>query len=92
MSKRVLFQTIQISTLFSSIQPISGATIPGQSGAGNDDNKGVLCFTQSFSITGASPSDCLGSYLGHSLGQSYPFAEMQLEYSKAPADWVKYIG
>ena len=54
--KTVLFQAIQfsISTHFSSIWPIdmtlSGATTPGQSGPGSDDNKGVLCIPQSSSI------------------------------------------
>ena len=46
---------------------LSGATTPGQSGPGSDDNKGVLCIPQSSSITGTSPSDYLVSYLGHLL-------------------------
>ena len=33
-----------------------------------DGNEGVLCLPQSSSITGTSPSDCLVSYPGHSLG------------------------
>ena len=41
---------------FSSIQPIdralSGATIPGQSGPGSNDNEGVLCIPQSSCKTG----------------------------------------
>ena len=46
-----------------------------QSGPGNDGNEGVLRIPQSSSITGASPSDCLVSYLGHSLeGGSYSSA------------------
>ena len=64
MSKTVLFQVI--STQFSSIWPIdrtvSAATTPGQSGPRNDGSEGVLHILQSFSITGASPSDCLVSY------------------------------
>ena len=89
----VLFQTIQfcIITQLSSIWPIdrtqSGATIPGQSGLGSDGNEGVLCIPQSSKITGASPSDCLVSYLGqHLLAEAYPSAEKQLVYSAAPAD------
>ena len=45
---KVLFQAIQfsISTQFSSIwlidRTLSGATTPGQSGPGSDDNEGVL--------------------------------------------------
>ena len=53
------------STQFSSIWPIdrklSDATTPGQSGPGSNG------ISQSSSITGTSPSDCLVSYLGHSL-------------------------
>ena len=65
MSKKVLFQTIQISirTEFSSIwlidRTLSGATTPGLSGPGSDGSKGVLCIPLSSSITGALPSDCL---------------------------------
>ena len=77
------------STQFSSIWPIdrtlSDATTPGQGGPESDDNKGVLCIPQTFSITGASPSDCLVSYTGHSLGESYPSAEKQSVYSTAPS-------
>ena len=81
-----------IGTQFSSICPIdralSGATTPSQSEPGSDGNEGVLYIFQSFSITGTSPSDCLVSYLGHSLARSNPFAEMQSVYSKASADWA----
>ena len=56
----------------SSIGPVdktlSGATTPVQSGPGSDGNKGVLHIPQRFSITGATPSDCLVSYPGLSLG------------------------
>ena len=76
----------------SSIWPIdrtlSGATTPGQSGPGSDGNEGVLRISQSSSIAGTSPSDCLVSYPGHSLEESYSFAEMQSVYSVAPVDWV----
>ena len=50
--------------------------------------KGVFCILQSSSITETSPSDCLVSYLGHSLGEPYPSAEKQLVYSATPADWA----
>ena len=89
--KTVLFQTIQfsLSTQFSSIWPIdrtlSGTTAPIQSGPGSDSNEGVL------HIPKALPSDCLVSYLGHLLGESYPFAEMQSVYSAAAADWTKKL-
>ena len=74
--KTVLFQAIQfsLSTQFSSIWPIDrtllGATTLSQSGPGNNDNEGVHHFPQSSSITGASPSDSLVPYPGHSLGES----------------------
>ena len=62
-----------ISTQFSSIwsidKTISSATIPGQSGAGTDVNEGLIYIRQSSRITGASPSDCLESYSGYSLGR-----------------------
>ena len=67
MSKTVLLQTIQfsISTQFSSIYPIdrtlSGATTPGQSGPGSNDNEEVLYISQSSSITGTSPLNCFAS-------------------------------
>ena len=51
--------------------------------------KEVLCIPQSSSITGASPSGCLVSYSGHSLGEFYPSAEMQSLYSVAPANWTR---
>ena len=78
--KTVLFQAIQlgISLQLSSIWPIDrtvlGATTQRESGPGSDGNEGVLCFPQSYSITGTSLSDCLVSYLGHTLwrGGSYP--------------------
>ena len=94
MSKTVLFQTIQfcINTQFSSIclidRSLSGTTTPSQSVPGSDGNKGVIHIHQSSCITGTSPSDCLVSYTGHSLGKSYPSAEKQLVYSTAPANWA----
>ena len=83
-----------MSKQFSSIWPIdrtlSDATTPGQSGSGSDGNEGVLYIPQGYNITGTSPSDCLVSYPGHSLGEgSYPSAEKQLVYSPTPADWAR---
>ena len=60
----------------------------GQSGSGSNGSEGVHCIPQSSSITEASASDCLVSYLGHSLEESYPSAEMQSMYSTAPAEWA----
>ena len=48
--------------------------------------KGYSAFAKAPTIIGASPSDCLMSYLGHSLEESYPSAEMQLVYSAVPAN------
>ena len=69
---------------------LSGATTPEQSGPGSDGNEGILRVPQSTSICEASESDCLLSYPGHSLGESYPSAEMQSVYSVAPADWARF--
>ena len=67
---------------------LSSATTPHQSGPGSDGNKGALNIPQSSSITGASPSDCLVSYPGHSVvvGGSYPSTEMQSVYPTAQAN------
>ena len=43
---------------------------------------------QSSSITEASQSDCLESYLWHSLGEYYPSVKMNSVYSADPADWA----
>ena len=94
MSKAVLFQAIQfnIRTHFSSIwlrhRNLSGATNLGHSEPGSDCNKEFLGIPQTSCINGDSLSDFLVSYQGHSLGESYPFAEMQSVYSAAPADWA----
>ena len=81
---------MSVITQFSSSWPmdrtLSGATTPGQSGPRSDGNEGVLCIPQSSSITGTLPSDCLVSYPGHSLEESYPYSKMQSVYSTAPAD------
>ena len=90
--KNSYFQTIQVSviTQFSSIWPIdrtlSGVTTTGQNGAEGDGNEWVHCIPQSSSISGVSPSDCLVSYPGHSLGESHASIEIQSVYSTAPAN------
>ena len=76
------------SSIWSINRTLSAACTPGQSGPGSDGSKGVLCIPQNSSITGASPSDCLVSYLGHSLEESYPSAEMETVYSTVPANWA----
>ena len=68
---------------------LPGTTTLSQSGPWSDGKEEVLRSPQSSSITGASPSDCLMSYPGHSLGRgSYPSAEMQSVYSTTPANWT----
>ena len=47
---------------------LSGATTPSQSEPGSVGKEDVLRILQSSYITGASPSDCLGSYPEHALG------------------------
>ena len=46
---------------------LSGATTPSQSGPGSDGNEGIFRILQSFNVAGASLSDGLVSYPGHSL-------------------------
>ena len=77
------------SSIWPTDRTLSGDTTPGQSGPGSDGNKEVLHIPQSFSISGASPSNCLVSYSGHFLGESYPSAGMLSVYSAAPADWAR---
>ena len=60
----------------------------GQSGSGSNGNEEVIHFPQNSSITGTSPSDCLVSYQGHTLGKSYLSKEMLSVSSTAPADKV----
>ena len=70
------------SSIWPMDRTLSGTTTLGQSGSGSDGNEGVL------GITGASPSDCLMSYTGLSLEESYLSAEMQAVYSAVPANWA----
>ena len=78
----------QHSSFWAIDRTLSGITILGQSGPGSNGSEGLLHISQSSSITWISPSDCLVSYPGHSLGESYTSAEIQLVYSTAPADWL----
>ena len=49
-------------------------------------------ISQSSSITGTSPSDCLVLYQDTRCGWgSYPSAERQSVYSTAPSDWASYV-
>ena len=53
----------------------------------SNGNEGVLHILQ-ISKPGASLSDCLVSYPGHSLEESYSSAETQSVDSTAPANWA----
>ena len=66
---------------------LSGATTPGQSGSESNSNEEVLYVSQ-ISEVGASSSDGLMSYPGHSLEESYPSLEMHSVYSTTLTDWA----
>ena len=65
-----------------------GAITPDQSGPVCDGSKEVLRISQSSIIIESSKSDCLVSYLGHSLAESYPSVERQSMYSATLDDWA----
>ena len=50
---------------------------------GSDGSEGVLRIPQSPNFTGATPSSCFVTHLGHSLKESYSSGEMQLVYLTA---------
>ena len=66
---------------------ISGPSRLQQSGS--DGNNGVLRIAQSSSITGTSPSDCLVSYLGHSLGSVLHFCREAVGVFYSPS-WLSH--
>ena len=68
---------------------LSGATAPDQYRPGSDGNEIIPRISQSSSSTGALSSDCLMSYLVHSLkgGGSYSFTDMQSVFSTALVDY-----
>ena len=66
-----------------------GATIPDQSGPESDGSEGIFHIPQSSIITGASPSDCLRSYQGDTLEESYLSVKNQSVYSTA--DWTELV-
>ena len=79
----------------SSIWPIdrtqSGATNPDQSEPGSDGKEEVLCIPINSIIIGATLSDSLVSYPGHTFEESYSSTEMQSVYSTTLADWAVSI-
>ena len=68
---------------------LSGATKLDISGPWSDGNEGLLRIPQSSSITGASSSDYLVSYISCiRWGWFYTPTEMQSVYSTVPVVWV----
>ena len=67
------------------IGSLSGGSASGQSVPGNVSNKGVLRILQSSRIAGTSPSGCIVSYPGQSLGSLTSLSM----YSTSPADWAR---
>ena len=82
-----LFQTIQLSYIWSIDRTLSVATTPSE--PGSNGNKGAFRIPESSRITGATPSDCFVSHSGHLVGDSYSFGEMQFVYSTPPVDWAR---
>ena len=76
MSKMVNSRNHRLVQFNPYIEPLSGATTPGQSGPGSDDNEGVLHIPQSSSITETAPSR-------HSFGGGLS-VEKQSVFSPAP--------
>ena len=75
-SQHQTFVYTQLNSSIWTVDPtLTGTTTLNLSGPGSNGNEGVLHILQG-SRTGASPSEGLVSYLGHSLRESFPFAEM----------------
>ena len=70
---------------------VAGATTPDQRESESNDNEELCCIPQSPSITGASPSDCFASYLGHSLVGINPLQRCSLRIFQFGATelWMK---
>ena len=84
-----LIVRFNVSHLFAHILNVKlllSANTLGQSGPGSNSNEGVIHIPQSFK-TGASPSDCLMSYPGHSLGV-YSSGEIQSVYFTLTDEWA----
>ena len=76
-----------INMLLVLFRALSGATTPGQSGPESDGNEGVLRIPQSSSTAGTSPSDCLVSFPGHSLGGVLPLCRGAVNVFYSPS-WL----
>ena len=78
-----------VCSIWAIVRSLSGATTPVQSEPGSNSNEEVLCIPQ-ISKAGASLSDGLMLYPGHSLRRSYPSAEIQWVYFTVPVDWAEF--
>ena len=77
------------------IGPYQVLPFRGQSGPGNNGNEGVFHIPQSSSITGTSPSDCLVSYPGDSLGRVLPLCRGTVSVFYRPSQlgnfWLEWL-
>ena len=85
MQKTVNIRNCSLVLIDPYIGPLSGAISPGHYGGGSNVIKAIIYIPESSSITEISPSDCLVSYTGHSLGGGYSSVEKKSMYS-APTD------
>ena len=91
--QKIQFSLItQFSYIWSIDRTLSGATTLGQREHGSNGNKEVPCILQSSNFTVASPSDCLVSYPGYSLGEFYPSAEMKCILQPQPTGPATSLG
>ena len=76
------------SSIWAMDRTLSGATTPGQGGAGSNDNEGVLQIPQ-ISKARASLLDSLISYPGYSLSGVLPLCRDAVNVFYCPS-WVSY--
>ena len=67
-----LSMSVKLSSIWLIDMTLSGPNNSGLSEPGSEGKEEVLRIPQSFSVTGASPSDCLVSYPGYSVGGLTP--------------------
>ena len=65
---------------------LSGATSPGHSGPGSDGNKRATLHSPKLQHYWSFTIRLFSVISGHSLGESFPSAEMQSVYSTVPDD------
>ena len=84
MSEIVLFQTIQLSSIWPIDRILSGATTAGQSGPGSDSPKVQRYWNLNIRLFSVIPRTLVG-------GGGLTSLQEQSVYSSARADWAKYI-